>query len=169
MKNRRIAIGAFFLAVVLCLSVGFALVTDILDIQGVANVNADTSTFDENIYFSDAVANATGDTARVNADAANDKATFTVNSLKSKGDTATFTFTIKNDNEVAALVTPKLASNTNEEYFKVTSDWMVEGVSQAKTIDAGTDKTYTITVELLKMPTSTIGTSISIELTATAD
>lgn len=167
MKNRRIAIGAFFLAVILCLSVGYALVTDLLDIQGVANVAADTGTFDEGVYFASAVAENANDTTTINAD--KDKATFTIHSLVSKGDTAEITFTIRNDNEVDALVTPKLSSNTNAEYFKVTSDWMVEGVSQPKTIAAGSSETYTLTVELLKMPTAALGTSISVEMTATAE
>lgn len=167
MKNRRIAIGAFFLAVILCLSVGYALVTDLLDIQGVANVAADTGTFDNGVYFDSAVAADANDTTTINAD--KDKATFTIHSLVSKGDTAEITFTIKNDNEVDALVTPKLSSNTNAEYFQVTSDWMVADVSQPKTIAAGSSETYTLTVELLKMPTAALGTSISVEMTATAE
>ena len=165
MKNRRKVIDAFLVIAVLCVGVGYAVVTDILDIQGVANVSATAAekAFDEDIKFISAVANVTGDTASVNADN-EDKATFTVNSLKGQGETATFTFTIENGNDIDALVTPKLASNTNDTYFEVSSDW--GGV--AKTIAAGQTATYTVTVELLKTPTSTVGTSISIELTATA-
>lgn len=166
MKNKRTVIGVFFLVAVLCLGVGYAVVTDILDIQGVANVSATEAekAFDQDVYFATAVANVAGDTASVNADN-NDKATFTVNSLKGKDDTATFTFTIQNDGDLTANILPKLASNTNSEYFEVKSDW--NGVAR-DLAGGGATETYTVTVKLLKTPTATVGTSISIELTATA-
>lgn len=166
MKSKRIVIASFLMAAVLCIGVGYAAVTNILDIQGTANVNATKmeEEFDKDIYFSDAVANTTGDTATVNADN-NDKCTFTVNSLVTEGQTATFTFTIQNDYDHIVTVTPKLASNTNEEYFEVSSDWN----GQAKDIAAGQPATYNLTVKLKKTPTSVVGTSISVELTAKAE
>lgn len=164
MKNRKMAIVAFFLVAVLCIGAGYAVLTDILDIQGVANVSATEAekVFESKIYFTDAVANDTGNTAEVNTNTP-DKATFTVNTLAGKGDKATFTFTIKNENDgIDADVTPAIASNTRSDFFKVYSDW----AGATKTIAAGGDATYTVTVELLETPTETIGTSIAIELTA---
>ena len=168
MKNRRNIIVAFLLCACLIVGVGYAALTDVLDITGSADVNqsAAEEAFNEDIYFSAAVANQTGNTASVNSDN-NDKASFTAKTLKGKGDKVTFTFTIKNDGDVAALVTPKLNAslgNTNPEYFSIVSDWNGE----AKTLPANSEITYTVTVELLKTPTETIGGSFLVEFTAVA-
>ena len=168
MKSRKGLISLMLVAVLL-LGIGYAALTDTLDITGSADVNqsAAEEAFNEDIYFSAAVANETGNTASVNADN-NDKASFTAKTLKGKGDKVTFTFTIKNDGDVAATVTPKLNAtlgNTNPEYFSLTSDW--DG--GAKTLAAGAEVTYTLTVELLKTPTETIAASFLVELTAVAE
>ena len=166
MRNRKTIVVAFLLVAVMVLGVGYAALSDILDITGSADVNqsAAEEAFNEDIYFSAATANQDGNTASVNSDN-NDKASFTAKTLKGKGDKATFTFTIKNDGDVAATVTPKLNAtlgNTNTEYFTITSDWDGE----SKTLAAGGELTYTITVELIKTPTETIGGSFLVELTA---
>ena len=115
MKNRRNVVVAFMLVAVMLLSIGYAALTDTLDITGSADVNqsAAEEAFNEDIYFSAAVANQTGNTASVNSDN-NDKASFTAKTLKGAGDKATFTFVITNDGDVDAEVTPKISSNTNE-------------------------------------------------------
>ena len=166
MKNRRNVVIAFMIVAVMLLGIGYAALSDTLDITGSADVNqsAAEEAFNEDIYFSAAVANETGNTASVNADN-NDKASFTANTLKGKGDKVTFTFTITNDGDVAADVTPKLNAtlgNTNSEYFSITSDWG----GSTKTLDAHSSITYTVTVELLKTPTETISGSFLIELVA---
>lgn len=171
MKNRKSVIVAFLLVAVMLLGVGYAALTDVLDITGTADVNqsAAEESFNKDIFFSAAVANetgntASGNTASVNADN-NDKASFTVNSLKGKDDAASFTFTIKNAGDVAANIIPKLNAalgNTLPEYFDVTSDWG----GQAKKLAAGEEITYTVTVKLLKTPTKTISGSFLVELTA---
>lgn len=164
MKNRKLAIVAFFLAAVMCIGAGYAVLTDILDIQGVANVSATEAekVFESKIYFTNAVANEAGNSAEVSTNN-NDKATFTANTLAYEGNKATFTFTILNENgTLDANVTPKITANTKPEYFAVSSDWNGE----TTLIEAGESKTYTLTVELLKTPTETLGTSITIELTA---
>ena len=165
MKNRK-GLIAFLVLAVMLLGVGYAALTDTLDITGSADVNqsAAEEAFNEDIYFSAAVANEDGNTASINADN-NDKASFTAKTLKGKGDKVTFTFTIKNDGDVDATVTPKLNAtlgNTNPEYFSLTSDW--DGAT--KTLAAGGELTYTLTVELLKTPTETIAGSFLVELTA---
>ena len=163
MKQRKTVIVAFLLAAVLLLGVGYAALTDVLDITGSADVNqsAAEDAFNEDIYFKTAVANDDGNTASVNLDN-NDKASFTANNLKGKGDKATFTFTIVNDGDLDATVTPSISSNTNTEYFGISSDW----AGQSKTLTAGGTLTYTVTVELLETPTVTISGSFIIELTA---
>lgn len=166
MKNRKTVVVAFLLVAVMLLGVGYAALTDVLDITGSADVNqsAAEDSFNEDIFFSAAVANETGNTASVNTDN-NDKASFTVNTLKGKGDKATFTFTIENKGDLDATVKPTLnadVGNTNKEYFSIASDW--NGQEQA--LAAGDKLTYTVTVELLKTPTESISGSFLIELTA---
>lgn len=169
MRNKKTILVAFILCAAMVIGVGYAALTDILDITGSADVNHSDAekAYNEDIHFAStngAVANDVGNTASVNADN-NDKASFTVNSLSGAGDKATFTFTIVNDGDLDATVTPKLsanAGNTNPTYFKITSDW--DGA--AKPLAAGGSITYTVTVELLKTPTETIGGSFLIELTA---
>ena len=168
MKRRRTLITSLLLVAALVLGIGYAALTDVLDINGSATINqsAAEDAFDMDVYFSAAVANEDGNTASVNSND-NDKASFTVNTLKGKGDKATFTFTIKNDGDVDAVVTPVFAAadgNNNPEYFAVSSDW----AGQAKTIAAGGSETYEITIELLKTPTETIHGAFHIELTAVA-
>ena len=165
MKNRK-GLIAFMVLAVMLLGIGYAALSDTLDITGSADVNqsAAEEAFNEDIYFSAAVANEEGNTASINADN-NDKASFTAKTLKGKGDKVTFTFTIKNDGDVAATVTPKLNAtlgNTNPEYFSLTSDWN----GAEKTLAAGGELTYTLTVELLKTPTETVAASFLVELTA---
>ncbi len=166
MKNRKIAIVAFFLVAVLCIGAGYAAVTDLLDIQGTAEVSQQgaQSAFDENLYFSNAVANQTGNTATVNPQN-NDKASFSANSLKTKDETVTFTFTIANDNtDLDASVKPVLSSETNKDYFEITSSWN----GQTNVIPAGQTKDYIVTVKLLKQPADVVGAAFGIEFTATA-
>ncbi len=168
MKNRKSILVVFLLTAAMLMSVGYAALTDVLDITGSADVNqsAAEEAFNEDIYFSAAVANEEGNTASVNADN-KDKASFTANTLKGAGNQATFTFTIKNDGDLAATVTPTLnatAGNTKPEYFAITSDWN----GTAKTLEAGGSLTYTVTVKLLQTPTETISGSFLIELTATS-
>ena len=168
MKNRKTVVVAFLLCAVMLLGVGYAALTDTLDITGSADVNqtAAEEAFNEDIYFSAAVANETGNTASINADNV-DKASFTVNTFKGAGDTATFTFTIVNVGDVDATVTPRLNAtlgNTNPEYFEISSDWN----GATKDLDAGGSVTYTVTVKLIKTPTETISGSFLIELVATS-
>ena len=168
MKNKRSIIVAFLLCACLIVGVGYAALSDTLDITGSADVNqsAAEEAFNEDVYFSHAVANETGNTASVNGDN-NDKASFTAATLKGKGDKVTFTFTIENGGDLEASITPKLNAtlgNTNPEYFSISSDWN----GATKILAAHDSITYTVTVELIKTPTETISGSFLIELVATS-
>ena len=170
MKNRKTIVVAFLLCAVMLLGVGYAALTDTLDITGSADVNVTEleEEYEEDVYFTGAVANGGApNTASVNSDN-NDKASFSAKSLVKKGDKATFTFTIQNDSAHAVSVTPKLNAtlgNTNTEYFTIESDW--DGAT--KTIEANGSITYTLTVELIKDPTAAVSGSFLIELEAVAD
>lgn len=167
MKKRRTLIISLLLVAALCLGIGYAALTDTLDINGSADVNQEAAeeAFDIDVYFDSATANEAGNLASV-VTGDTDMASFTANSLKGAGDKATFTFVINNDGDLAAKVTPTLAAdgNTNSEYFSIVSDWN----AQPKTIAARGNESYTVTVELLKTPTETIHGAFHIELTATA-
>ena len=165
MKKRRSTIIAFLLVAALCLGIGYAALTDVLDIQGTAEVNqsAAEDSFNQDIYFS-AVSSGEGYTASINTDNP-DKATFTVTGLKDKDQTIEITYTIKNEGDLDAVVTPKLLQNSNDTYFKITSDWE----SQPKTVAANSENTtITVYVTLLALPTETQAGSFNIELTAVA-
>ena len=171
MKNRKIVVVSFLLIAVMMMSVGYAAIADVLDITGSADVTKENAqaAFDADVYFANAaLADAHNEnTTSVNADN-KDKASFTAKSLKGQGDTASFIYTIKNDNDVDAEVTPRISSNTSEGYFGLSSDWN----GQPRTIKAGESATYTVTVTLKKTPTfetlELVSGSFIIELTAVA-
>ena len=164
MKKRRTTIVAFLLVAALCLGIGYAALTDVLDIQGTAEVNLAgiESDFDTHVYFS-GVTSGTGYTASINGDN-KDKASFTVSGLEAVGDKITITYTITNEHDLPATVTPVVQQETNKEYFKLSSDWN----RQPQVIDAKSEKTISVTVELLKSPTALQTASFNIELTAVA-
>lgn len=174
MRNKKLVLTICLLVAVLCIGAGFAVVTDVLDISGTANVTAGQaeSAFDTHVYFSSAVANraADGDTVSI-PNEKGDKATFSVNSLKGANDSTSFTFTIKNDGDLDAKVTPRLVANDNGDYFSVASDW--DGATKDLPAynsenPSGSEITYTVTVKLLKTPTELQTCNINIELLATS-
>ena len=167
-KNRRVVVVAFLLCAALLLGVGYATLTDLLTINGSAEVNqaAAQEAFNQDIYFLSAVADKDADHAYVLAED-NDKAAFDLHSLSGKGDKAVITFTIVNTGDVNAVVTPTLVSeggNTNPEYFKVSSNW----AGAAQELPAGGSVTYILTVELLKTPTDVVSGTFHVQLTATS-
>jgi len=164
MKKRRTLIVSLLLIAALALGIGYAALTDVLDIQGTAEVNqaAAEDSFNQDVYFS-AVSSGEGYTASINPDN-NDKGTFTVTGLKDKGNVISITYTIKNEGDLDAVVTPKVQQNSNPTYFEITSDW----ASTAQTIAANSEKTITVNVKLLELPTTTQAASFNIELTAVA-
>ena len=168
MRNRKRVVVSFLLVACMLIGIGYAALTDVLDINGTVDVNqsAAEAAFDADIYFTDATPANTGDSAYISTDDP-DMAGFSIASLSGKGDTASFTFTISNFGDLDATVTPTLASdgNTNPTYFKITSDW--EG--RAKRLEAGSTLTYTVTVELLETPTASIHGAFHIELRAVSD
>lgn len=166
MKNRKTIVASFLVAAALMLGVGYAEVSDVLVINGTADITAEgaQSAFNADVYFSAAEADHDDDIAEIGTD--HDMATFTAASLTGKGDKASFTFTITNAGDVNAEVTPRLkadgSGNTQPEWFNIYSDW--NGTAQP--LNAGDEIDYTVTVELLKTPTTAITGSFHIELTA---
>ena len=153
MKKRRLAIIAFMFIAVLTLGIGFAALTVDLDINGSAELGL-TPAFSEKINFTSAVANRAtdGDTAGINQQNSH-KANFTVKSLKTAEDTATFTYVITNTSDYDAIVTLETITNTvNPSYFTVTTDVPESGVAIANTDGTAT---VVVTVKLNSVPPST--------------
>ena len=171
MRNKRTILIAFLLISTLALGIGYANLTDYLEVSGTADITKDAAenTFNEDVYFKTAVANEVGNTASVNADN-KDKASFTVNTLTDAAHKATFTFTIYNDSEqTVASVTPTVSTNNTtgtstyvDSLFTVTTDW-----DSAKTINPKQEVTITVTVSLDELPSETIHGDFTITLTAT--
>ena len=184
MRNRKTVIVAFMVAAVLLMAVGFAALTDTLTIIGNAHVDMATAenTFDEKIYFSEALAlstTGTGSTADTASHTADD-ATFTVNKLAVKDQFSTFKFTIQNDSNVDAAITVpanKLSgaansTNSNPTYFSITYNYATfedDGSAGADNmvIPSGGYMEITVVVSIIKPVTSATSATFTIEYTAT--
>lgn len=176
MKNRKFIVVAFLLVAVMLLGVGYAALTDTLTIIGNAHIDIDTAnkTFDDKVYFSDSAASSstgTGTGTDVASHTADD-ATFTVHKLATVGQKSVFTFTIKNDSNVDALISvnpTKLSgdgnpSNSNSDKFTVEYSYP-DGMTIAK--NGGTIKVV-VTVTVREPVTSATSATFGIELTATS-
>ena len=150
--------------------------TDTLTIIGNAHIDVDKAnqTFDGKVYFSGSAASSSTGTGTQDdvASHTSDDATFTANKLAVVGEKSVFTFTIKNDSNVDALITvatTKLSgaanpSNSNEDKFTVEYDYP-QGMNVAKN---GGTITVVITVTVKEPVTSATSATFGIELTATS-
>lgn len=167
MRNRKTVIVAFMLVAVMLLGVGYAALTDSLDIGGTAEItkNAAEAAFDADVYFTKATALTNGNTTSINADNA-DKVSFTASSLATKGDKAIFEYEVSNYNDLKAVIAATdldanvttitdddgHVSTLDDSLFKITYLW------DDTTIDAIDDDAnpgvgvITVTVELLETP-----------------
>lgn len=176
MKNRRAIIVIFMLCACLLVGVGYAALTDVLDITGsgtVTRANA-LNSFMEDVYFSNVSTSADGGyTASINADN-NNKASFTVNTLAGQDDSETISFTITNESDLDAEVTIRSSSNSNDAFFGVT--YSIGGVALSTTdgieLSAGGSVVVDVTVTLLQTPNLSEGEvetfSTTIELNVTS-
>lgn len=146
MRKRNTYVGLILLVAVLMLGIGYAAITNItLNINGSANAIVSDENFKVKFTGTPTVSDETIVEATITDDT---NATITVNSLVSKGDKVTATYTIENASEdLSASVAVPTVVNSNEEYFNVTTD-----MSSATTVTAGDTTTVTVTVELIKTP-----------------
>lgn len=170
MKNRKIAVVAFLLISVMLLGVGYAELTDALEING--TVKADTSVsqtdFDDDVYFSNTsvVTDGTGNKAASQILEGRDSATITANHFTTKNQIVRVKFTIQNDStDFNAVVTPDAAINTgnvsvdnggtdHDPIFTVSWAWNEEGTDRETpaTIAAGQSKDLWVTIVLNETP-----------------
>lgn len=149
MKNRKTVVVAFLLVAAMLLGVGYAALTDTLNVAGdfeVSHANAENA-FDEEVYFSN-VSSGQGYTAQILADP--DNGYVKVTGLAGIGDAISVTYTIKNDNDfpVSVIIDAINTSTTNTEYFSVSSDLG----NTAFTIGANSTQDVVLTFTLLKTP-----------------
>lgn len=147
MKNKKMFLGTSLLIAVLMLGIGYAAINNIvLNINGTSAAQANQDNF--KVKFSDDSI-AVSDPLKVVASKTDDNnATISVSGLTAKGDTATATYTIKNVSpDLSASIAVPTITVSNEEYFKVTTDW-----TSAKVVAKDNSVTVTVTVELIKTP-----------------
>lgn len=147
MKKRNTYVGLILLVAVLMLGIGYAAISNItLNINGKAKATLSDENFKVKFTGTPEVSDADLVTAEITSD--DTKATINVDSFTKKGQTATATYTILNDSEdlSASIAIPEI-TNSNEEYFSVTTD-----MTTATTVVAGDTTTVTVTVELIKTP-----------------
>lgn len=166
MKRKNTLVGMALLIAVLMLGVGYALDTRTLSIDGTVDVTASSENF--KVEFTAASAADTSNTASVDT-TDKTKATLTVTTLKSVGDTATATFTVSNNSAAgisANIPVPEIVENENGDYFEVTTDWTATTLLPT---DGSNSKVMTVTVKLIKAPVSDIEGKFTINLNATAE
>ncbi len=173
MKKRKLALVSFLAAAALTCGIGYAAVSDTLDIQGTATVKQSDldNSFADKVYFSavEQTTDATKWTASINQDN-NNKASFSIYSLVHKNDTQSIKYTIKNDSVHDATVSLTIPEgeahnpqNNNPTYFEVSHD-----LGDGKTLIAGGTLDVTVTVKLIQDTTTTVSGSFGIEMVATA-
>ena len=123
MKARRLAIIAFALVAVLTIGVGYAALNDALTVGGTGSIlkTAADDQFDGEVYF---VGTPTIEkcTAEIAAGEKPDEATVTIkDTLAIVGDTATATFTVKNDSAVPVTIVTNTSNDSD--HFRVTAEY----------------------------------------------
>lgn len=185
MKNRKIVVVAFLLISVMLLGVGYAALTDTLEIEG--SVKADTSVsqtdFDDDVYFSgtSVVTDSTGNKAASQILEGRDNATITAQHFTTKNQKVKVKFTIQNDStDFDAVVTPGVAIATgnvsvdnagadHDPIFDVSWTWDEEGTDvAAATIAAGQSKDLWVTIVLNETPLEEHSASFIVDFSVNA-
>lgn len=171
MKSKRNVLIAFVLICCLCLSIGYAALTDTLYVDGKASVNVvsdddktedptapDTpweEAFNEDVYFKNSSSTAAVIGDDTDGDA-NDLLTITVpdGAITPTNRTVTYTVDIMNDSsDYDAQVTLKTPADTTN--FTYNIKW-TDNTTGAKTIDCNGSANVTITITLKTTPTADI-------------
>ena len=180
MKKRKTALLGFLLTAMLGIGVGYAAVTDVLDVTGKVEITeqAAVKQFDEEVYFTSyRIDNDTLATASINTND-NDKASFTVKGLTAENNKVVITYTIANSGNRDVSVKLKFRTNytdaTTGKYvsedgcFEVTNSIGAGELLIAKA-NSGEVKTANVefTITLTNTPTKAIDESFIIEFEAT--
>ena len=119
MKNRRNIIVAFLLCACLLVGIGYAALTDVMDVTGTTVYNEDNA-LDALIYFSEVDKSHEANNIQI-VPGNVDKASFNVASLATIGDYTFFWVTIKNDSnsETAKVSFREYSGNSDTQYYEV--------------------------------------------------
>ena len=165
MKQKRTIITLGLILAILCLGIVYAAIDGIeLNINGSASALLGNGVVD--VIFTSANAGVGSEDFVTAVAVGSDPttATFTVEGLQNKGDTATIEFTIENQSEeLKALVSVDTKTITNADFFAIDA---VVADSSALAPEGTT--TVTVTVSLIKTPVDTITGTINVELLAEA-
>ena len=161
MKNRKFVVAAFLLAAAMLLGVGYAAISDTLDIQGTADVSEQgaNNTFNDDVYFDGVMLNGEkkdaitlneqqGYTAHIDS-MDNDMAHFTISDVDANGEYKVITYVIQNDSSNEVVISLKNASTTEPTYFSYETEL---DNSATKTIAAGESTTVWVKVTLINDP-----------------
>ena len=162
--NNKIVGGVVLLAIIL-VAVGYATITNVtLNINGTAKSGASQSNFVVEFIGTPTTGGKGTTTATINA-SKKTEGTVEVSGLTAKGDTATATYTVKNQSQDLSADLTAEATSSNEKYFETIC------TVEKTTLKAQEETTLTVTIKLLKTPidetkedlTSNIGVSITAE------
>lgn len=175
MRKNKAFFGIALLVAVLALGIGYAAVIGNISLNITGSASATVSDENFKVKFDDTV-DPTFDKTAVSANSTNvvvtpsldvddeHEATLSVSGLTTMNDTVTATYTIVNNSpELSALITAGTITNTNEEYFAVTSV-----VNTPATVTHGESTTLTVTVRLKKTPITDQTATLTIPFTAEA-
>lgn len=160
MKKTSKIILTTIIAVSILLGIGFAAIQNItLNISGTAVADPNQANFNVKFTGTPTVSNVNNVTANITD---NTNATIDVFGLLEVGQSATATYNIANESKDLSANLAATTTNSNTEYFKVTSNL------EKDTLGAEETTTLTVTVELIKTPiaeiaNSTIGVQIEAE------
>ena len=162
--NNKVVGGILLLAIIL-VAVGYAAITNVtLNINGTAKSGANQSNFVVEFIGTPTTGGKGTTTATINA-SKKTEGTVEVSGLTAKGDTATATYTVKNQSQDLSADLTAEATSSNEKYFETIC------TVEKTTLKAQEETTLTVTIKLLKTPidetkedlTSNIGVSITAE------
>lgn len=162
MKKRTGIIGV--LIAILALGIGYAAVTAVtLVITGTGSITATQENF--KVHYTGTVAVTKSPDTIVTTQTHNNAQAgeFTVSGMTKAGDTVTFTYTVINESEGinANLAAPTVVTNSNSEYFEVTTS------RDATTLAPTESTTQTVTVTAIKTPvTDDVSGNFTIKLVA---
>lgn len=156
MRNSRTITYLVILAIVLTLSVGYAVISAVdMTVSGTAA--AATENLD--VVFS----KAEGSSTKATGTASNLTAGITVSNL-TLNETVYVTYTVtNNETDVAASIKQASITNSNTEYFQVTTD-----ATTAKSVAAKGTTTVKVSVKLIKTPVASANNSANITVKFTA-
>ncbi len=170
MKKRRTLIISLLLVAALALGIGYAALADDLFVTGSAEIGVENAenAFAADVYFTKAVISSDKGTAVIGTDTngeASDKVTITVNPdvLAGQGDSVICALEISNIGDLAATVDLDSIIVSNSEYFSVTTSW---GTTTTQNLAAGGTLDLTVTITVVKTPTTDVSTTFDIGFTA---